>query len=214
MSNTLCTSAQFSTENGVLHLSRAAMPRVVLETRTPSVNDGEIKEHSPIDNQKILIEQRGHWKNDFGVPVTVQVQIQRARRTMSTTCPHTVFLRESYTTRVGTDGVTQIMAPEPTTEPTWNTEWGAGLFAPFNGMGGDEWPPITTWQSTPEATSTLDQICVPAGQSLDVRFRVSLVTNAYVRVPWGDAHPRDGRPTAFVWAFSNTMRFFAFPDPV
>lgn len=214
MANVICTSPQFSTSDGVLHLARSAMPRVVLETRTPSVNDGPITEHSPMNNQKILIDQRGHWKNDFGVPVNVQVHIQRARRTMSTTCPHTVFLRESYTTRVGTDGATQVMAPEPLTNPNWNTEWGAGLFAPYDRMGGGEWPPITTWQSTPEATTVLDQIRVPVGQSLDVRFRVGLVTNAYVNVPWDDAKPKNNYPTAFVWAFSNVLRFHAFPEPV
>ena len=214
MANTICTSAQFATDNGVLHLARAAMPRLVLEATTASVNDGDITEHSPMTNQKIMIEQRGHWKNDFGVPVNVQVQIQRARRTMSTTCPHTVFLRESYTTRVGTDGATQVMAPEPRTDPDWNTEWGYGLFAPFNKMGNDEWPPITTWQSTPEATTVLNQIRVDVGQSLDVRFRVGLVTDAYVRVPWEDAHPGNDYPRAFVWAFRNTMRFLCFPEPV
>lgn len=214
MANVICTSPQFTTADGVLHLARSAMPRVVLETRTPSVNDGPVTEHSPMNNQKVMIDQRGHWKNDFGVPVNVQVHIQRSRRTMSTTCPHTLFLRESYTTRVGTDGTSQIMAPEPSTEPTWNTEWGGGLFAPFNGMGGDKWPPITTWQSTPEATTVLDQIRVPVGQSLDVRFRVSLVTNAYIQVPFGDAKPLNNLPIASVYAFSNVLRFHAFPEPI
>lgn len=215
MANTICTSAQFQTSDGVLHLARSAMPRVVLETRTPSINDGPITSHSPMNNQKIMIDQRGHWKNDFGVPVNVQVHIQRARRTMSTTCPHTVFLRESYTTRVGVDGSAQVMAPEPRTEPDWNTEWGGGVFAPFGSMQSDkEWPAITTWQSTPEATTVLDQIRVGVGESLDVRFRVGLVTNAYVNVPWGDAKPRNNYPTAFVWAFSNVLRFHAFPEPI
>lgn len=167
-----------------------------------------------MDNQKIFIEQRGHWKNDFGVPVNIQVHIQRARRTMSTTCPHTVFLRESYTTRVGTDGITQILAPTPTTHPNWNTEWGAGLFMPWNATGNNEWPSITTWQSTPEATTVLNQIRVDVGQSIDVRFRAGLVTNAYVNVPWGDARPGNNYPIAFMWAFANTMRFLATPEPV
>ena len=211
----LCTSKQFSTDNGVLHLARSAMPRIVLESTSNSMNDGNITGHSPMNNQKIMIEQRGHWKNDFGVPVNVQVQIQRSRRTMSATCPHTVFLRERYTTRVGTDGITQVMAPEPTTEPDWNTEWGGGIFAPFGSMQAEnEWPAITSWQSTPEATTTLDQIRVDVGQSLDVRFRVGLVTNAYVNVPWEDAKPRNNYPIAFVWAFRNVLRFFAFPEPV
>lgn len=214
MANTICTSEQFTTEGGVLHLAASAMPRVVLETTTASTGDGEITSHSPMTGQRILIDQRGHWKNDFGVPVKVQVHIQRARRTMSTTCPHTVFLRESYTTRVGTDRATQIIAPTPTTNPDWNTEWGFGLFAPFNRMGGDEWPPITTWQSTPEATTVLNEILVPVGQSLDVRFRVGLVTDAYVNVPWEDAHPGNNYPRAFVWAFRNTMRMVATPLPV
>ena len=215
----LCVSPQFSTSNGVLHLARSAVPRIVLETTSPSMNDGPITGHSSMHNQKIMIEQRGHWKNDFGVPVNVQVQIQRSRRTMSTTCPHTVFLRESYTTRVGFDGTSQVMAPEPMTHPTWNTEWGGGIFAPFGVLqtgdqGAKEWPAITSWQSTPEATTTLDMIRVDVGQSLDVRFRVGLVTDAYVNVPWNDAKPRNNYPIATAYAFRNVLRMIAYPEPV
>lgn len=214
-----CVSAQFTADGGVLHLSRSAMPRIVLESKSSSLNDGPVDGHSPMKNQKIMIEQRAHWKNDFGVPVNVQVQIQRSRRTMSTTCPHTLFMRETYTTRVGTDGRTQVLAPEPTTHPTWNTEWGGGNFAPFNSMqqsndNKPEWPAITMWQSTPEATTTLNQIRVDDGQSLDVRFRVGLVTDAYVNVPWQDAKPRNNYPIATAYAFSNVIRFFAFPEPI
>lgn len=215
----LCHSKQFTSSDGVLHLARSAVPRIVLESTSQSMNDGPITGHSPMRNQKIMIDSRAHWKNDFGVPVHVQVQIQRSRRTMSTTCPHTVFLRESYRTRVGTDGTTQVMAPEPTTHPDWNTEWGGGTFAPFGTMqesedGKKEWPAITTWQSTPEATTTLDMIRVDVGQSLDVRFRVGLVTDAYVNVPWDHAKPRNDYEIATVYAFRSTIRFLTFPEPV
>ena len=213
MANTICTTDQFTVTDGVLGLSRAAMPRVVLEATQESTGDGPVTEHSNMSSPKIFIEQRCHWKNDFGVPVWLQVQVQRARRTMTTTNPHHLFLRERWTTRVGTDGATQVLAPEPTVDDTWDTEWGGGQFHAWR--EGEGWPKVVTTMSAPSATSTLSMITVPAGQSLDFRLRVALVTDAYAFVPWDDQEKLDPFPhMATMFAFRNTTRFLATPMPV
>lgn len=213
MATTICTTRQFTTDDGVLGLSRAAMPRVVLEATQQSINDGPVKEHSRMEAPKIMIEQRCHWKNDFGVPVWMQIQVQRARRTLTTTNPHHLFLRERWTTAVGTDSRSQVMAPEPTVNTTWDTEWGGGQFIPWR--EGEGWPKVVTTLSAPAATSTLSMITVPEGQSLDFRLRVALVTDAYAFVPWGDQTKVEPfEHMASIFAFSNTTRFLATPIPV
>ena len=213
MANTICTTRQFNVTDGVLGLSPAAMPRVVLEATQPSINDGPVTGHSTARSPKIFIEQRCHWKNDFGVPVWLQIQVQRARRTMTTTNPHHLFLRERWTTAVGTDGATQVMAPEPEVYTTWDTEWGGGQFQAWRENGG--WPQIVTTLSAPAATSTLGMITVPIGQSIDFRLRVALITDAYAHVPWDDQKKVDPFPhMATMFAFSNTTRFLATPIPV
>lgn len=213
MANTICTTRQFTVTDGVLGLSRAAMPRVVLEATQQSINDGPVTEHSSQANPKIFIEQRCHWKNDFDVPVWLQVQVQRARRTMTTTNPHHLFLRERWTTAVGTDSGTQVMAPEPRVDQTWDTEWGGGQFQAWR--EGEGWPKIVTTLSAPAATSTLGMITVPVGQSLDFRLRVALITDAYAHVPWGDQTKQEPfQHVATMFAFSNTTRFLATPIPV
>lgn len=213
MANTICTTPQFTVTDGVLGLSRAAMPRVVLEATEQSQADGPVTEHSRMSSPKIFIEQRCHWKNDFGVPVWLQVQVQRARRTMTTTNPHHLFLRERWTTAVGTDGATQVLAPEPRVDETWDTEWGGGQFHPWRKDEG--WPKVVTTLSAPAATSTLSMITVPEGQSLDFRLRVALVTDAYAFVPWDDQEKVDPFPhMATMFAFRNTTRFLATPMPI
>lgn len=213
MANTICTTPQFTVTDGVLGLSRAAMPRVVLEAVEHSQADGPVTEHSTARSPKIFIEQRCHWKNDFGVPVWLQVQVQRARRTMTTTNPHHLFLRERWTTAVGTDGATQVLAPEPRVDETWDTEWGGGQFHPRR--EGEGWPKVVTTLSAPAATSTLSMITVPEGQSLDFRLRVALITDAYVKVPWEDQKKVDPFPhMATMFAFRNTTRFLATPMPI
>lgn len=207
-----CVSKQFTVTDGVLGLARSAMPRVVLENTSMSTGDGPITAHSTGQAPKVLIESRSHWVNDFGADVLVQVQIQRARRTAYTTNPHMVFLRERVTTAVGRDGVQQVRAPEPEVYTTWDTEWGGGDFLPFaNGA----WPQKVTVMSTPQATSTLNMILVPAGQALDVRFRCALVTDAWVHIPWGDVQKVGHfEHVAQCMAFNNTTRFIALPVPV
>lgn len=213
MANTICTTSQFTVTDGVLGLSRSAMPRVVLEATQQSINDGPVTEHSSQANPKIFIEQRCHWVNDFDGPVWLQVQVQRARRTMTTTNPHHLFLRERWTTAVGSDRGTQVMAPEPTVDQTWDTEWGGGQFHAWR--EGEGWPKIVTTMSAPAATSTLGMITVPAGQALDFRLRVALITDAYAHVPWGDQTKQEPfEHMATMFAFSNTTRFLATPIPV
>ena len=213
MANTICTTSQFTMTDGVLGLSRSAMPRVVLEATQQSINDGPVTEHSSQANPKIFIEQRCHWKNDFGGPVWLQVQVQRARRTMTTTNPHHLFLRERWTTAVGVDSGAQVMAPEPRVDQTWDTEWGGGQFHAWR--EGEGWPKIVTTLSAPAATSTLGMITVPEGQSLDFRLRVALITDAYAFIPWGDQTKQEPfEHVATMFAFSNTTRFLATPIPV
>lgn len=209
----LCVSDNFTVTDGVLGLARSAMPRVVAENVTQSTGDGPITQHSTGSAPKIFIESRTHWVNDFGADVLVQVQIQRARRTAYTTNPHMVFLRERVTTAVGRDGAQQVRAPEPEVYTTWDTEWGGGDFIPWK--EGEGWPKKVTVMSTPQATSTLNMILVPAGHALDVRFRCALITDAWSNIPWGDVEKVGHfEHVAQMLAFSNVTRLLALPVPV
>ena len=54
MANTICTTSQFTMTDGVLGLSRSAMPRVVLEATQQSINDGPVTEHSSQANPNMM----------------------------------------------------------------------------------------------------------------------------------------------------------------
>ncbi|KKO84510.1 hypothetical protein AAV33_00890 [Corynebacterium otitidis] len=216
------TTNQFTANGGVLGLSRSAMPRFVARSEKIASNDGDFGAQYPArvippedagkvdDKQKTLIDQRVHWKNDFGLPVQVQVQIQRARRTMALSAPNFAFLRERYTVAVGTDGSSQVTAPEPETYSRWDTEWGGGIDTAANGE------PVAAIfrQSTPESTLTLEPRRVAEGQSIDVRFRVTLITPYTWWQP--NALPQAAKDsfTAHMRAFANTITLLAIPEIV
>lgn len=202
---TVCTTRQFRTDDGVLGLHRSAQSRLVVENEQPSTGDGPVSGNPGVPGKR-LIDQRAHWVNDYDLPVQVQVQIQRRRRTMYLSAPNYLFIRERYTWVVGRDTNGPITAPEPTVDPTWQTEWGGGI-----DVGIHSHPPVPNYGqfrlSTPESTLMLPLIRLTAGQSIDVRFRAQAV-NPYT---WWDNSPTK---VAEIFAFGNTIRMLAFPETV
>lgn len=212
-----CTTGQFTTNGGILGLDRSAMVRVVARSTVESTGDGPHGAHAPArvfpDDAthsralKVMIDQRVHWKNDFGVPVEVEVQIQRQRRTMHLSSPRYAFIRERYTLAVGTDGPTNVLAEEPDPTIRWNTEWGGGI---HTGLKPDGKPAFGQYRaSMPESTLMLEPRRVGIGQSIDVRFRAGLITP----YDWY-ADSEIEFPVAHMEVFSNTILLRAFPEAV
>lgn len=216
--NTQYTTRQFTTNSGVLGLDRSAMSRVVARSTVESTGDGDHGAQQPQNVEpkedwgkvshslKTMIDQRVHWKNDFGVPVTVQVQIQRSRRTMTLSSPNFAYIRERYTHRVGSDVGTNVLAPDPDPSKIWNTEWGGGIDVGLeNGK-----PRYGRFRnSAPESTLMLEPVRVEPNQSIDVRFRAALIT-PYLW--WQPSTMSDF--VARMEAFSNTLLLWAFPEAV
>ena len=213
-----CTTTQFTTNNGILGLDRSAMSRIVARSTVESTGDGDHGAHKPQSVEpatdwnsvshslKTMIDQRVHWKNDYGVPVEVETQIQRARRTMVLSAPNFAFIRERYTFRVGIDSTTNVLAPDPDPTTVWDTEWGGGIdLGLANGQ-----PKYGRYRSsTPESTLTLEPVRVGVGESIDVRFRAALIT-PYL---WWQPSKIENF-VARMEAFSNTILLRAYPQPV
>lgn len=186
---------QFAVVGNKLALSYSAMAREVAFAEAGSVGDGEFGAQ-PITG-RLLVDMRLHWKSAYTVPVIVESWYQRQRRTLQMQFGNFAYIRERYTAAVGVDSTSQILAPEPTTYPDWNTEFGGGLNA-AQSLGGAY------------RTSMCETSCqcifptrVLPGQSLDVRVRATLFTQD----PFAG-----GNPGNFVYAYSNFLRFRAFPE--
>lgn len=204
-----CATSQFTTNGGILGLDPSAQARIVSESTQASVGDGPLASNAnPGVPGKIMIDQRSHWVNDFGVPVQVQVQIQRARRTMLLSSPNFLFIRERYTYVVGYDTSGPILAPTPSVDPTWQTEWGGGIDVGIKNVSGTLTPNYGQFRlSTPESMLFIPLMRLEIGQSIDVRFRASCV-NPYTW--WTNAPSQKNE----IYAFSNTIRMLAFPEVV
>lgn len=221
MTSPVPVSRQFVTAGGVLGLDRSAVPRVVVENVASATGDGPFGQQAPASIYpdstpinsylKTMLDQRAHWKNDYGTAVQVQVQIQRARRTMYTTAPNFSFIRERYTTRIGYDSPTPVTATNPDPTTIWNTEWGGGIDVGVRAAEGGGWVPNYGQfrLSTPESSLTLPLARLEVNQAIDVRFRAALIT-PYL---WWDNIP-EGRRAFEIYAFSNTIRIVAYPEPL
>lgn len=215
---TVCTTNQFTTTNGVLGLSRNATARVVARSKVESTGDGDHGAQAPNEvvpagdwgkvshNLKTMIDQRVHWKNNYDVPVLVQTQIQRARRTMLLSSPNFAFIRERYTHRVGVDRGTNVLAPDPDPSKVWDTEWGGGIDVGLH----EGKPRYGRYRaSMPASTLMLEPVRVGVGESIDVRFRAALITP----FRWWQASEIGGDFVARMEAFHNELMLWAFPEP-
>src|SRR5699024_849766 len=214
------TTQQFTTNGGVLGLDRSAMSRVVARSTVQSTGDGPHGGHAPgslggdttwadvSPNLKTMIDQRVHWKNDYGVPVLVQANIQRARRTFHISAPNYAFIRERYTTRVGNDLMGYVTAPTPDPTNIWDTETGGGIDVGWDGT----YPKYAQWRySQPESTLMLEPLLVGVGQSIDVRYRAALITPFRW---WGKkAYAQESDFVANAEAFANTIILTSMPQP-
>lgn len=200
----VCTTSQFTANGGILGLDRSAQSRVVVEATQASTGDGPVSGNPGVPGKQ-MINQRVHWVNDYGVTVQIQVQLQRARRTMYLSAPNYLFIRERYTWATGVDSPSQVLAPEPDVTSIWQTEWGGGI-----DVGVKSGVPIYGHfrQSMAESTLFVPLITLNAGLSVDVRFRASVV-NPYQW--WDNAPPVKVQE---IYAFSNTTRIVAYPDVV
>lgn len=227
MNAPICTTSQFRTNNGILGLDRSAIPRIVVESTATSTGDGKFSQQYPFETLpkkgeqvkelKLMIDQRVHWKNDYNTGVQVQVEIQRARRTMFTSAPNYAFIRERYETATGFDtGGNEIRAEEPDPTEKWATEWGGGIDI---GLGekdsnGDNVPRYGQFRlSLPESSFAMPLLKLADGESIDVRFRASLIT-PYLW--WTNViKDADTNEAMFqMYAFANTIRITAYPEPV
>lgn len=213
------TTSQFTTNEGVLGLDRSAMSRVVARSTVASTGDGDHGAHAPASvvptdgsyspNLKTMIDQRVHYKNDYGVPITVQVQIQRSRRTMLLSAPNFAYIRERYTHAVGVDFITNVLAPDPDPTYIWNTEFGGGIDV---GLEAGQ-PRYGRYRaSTPESSLMLEPVEVGVTQSIDVRFRASLITP--YRFWLKESYANQDDFVARMEAFSNTILLWAYPTAV
>lgn len=209
---------QFTVNGGVLGLDRSAMSRVVARSTVQSTGDGDHGAHAPFavepasdwdnvsHNLKTMIDQRVHYRNGDGVPVTIQAQIQRSRRTMRLSSPNFAFIRERYTHRVGVDFPTNVLAPEPDPTEIWNTEFGGGIDVGLEGGT----PRYGQYRSShPESSLMLEPVLLDPGQSIDVRYRASLITPFRWWQP--ELIPNF---VARMEAFSNTILLWQYPEAV
>lgn len=190
-----CASEQFDAVNGVLHLGYSAMAREVAWTQTDSVGDGEFGELT--STGKLMVDMRLHWKSPYKNAVMVESWYQRTRRTLQMQFGNFAYIRERYTYAVGVDSGTPILAPEPSTDPIWNTEFGGGLNASTS-LGG-----VYRTSMNESACQCVYPQRVEVGQSIDVRLRATLFT----QTPW-----LGGNPGNFAYAFGNVLRLKAYPE--
>lgn len=186
-----CASEQFDAVDGVLHLGYSAMARKVAEAGAASVGDGEFGQLT--STGKLMTDMRLHWKSTYKCPVNVQITLTRARRTMQIMSGNFAYIRERFTSAAGIDSGTPILAPEPTTDPFWDSEFGGGI-------GGDGSVGYRT--STPLSSCVLFTQLIPVGQSIDVRFRATIFT----QTPWGGGSPNTAQ------GYTTYLSAIAFPE--
>lgn len=189
-----CAGSHFEAVNGTLEMGYSAFGREVAWIDGASVGDGQFGQLT--STGKLMVDMRLHWKSTYDCPVICHMTYQRQRRTMQVSFGGFAYVRERYTYAVGVDTGTPILAPDPNTDPYWNTEFGGGI----DGTGG----------GGIYRTSMNESMCIcifpqrlEVGQSIDVRMRGTLFT----QIPWNATSDQN-----FAYCFSNFLRIYALPE--
>ncbi|MGW4578266.1 DUF7172 family protein [Rhodococcus aetherivorans] len=213
----VCTTEQFTHDGGVMGLAASRFPRVVAITRTVAENDGALTTETQMGSaapywtvaedlrspfaHRILIDQELHWANTFPCEVKVIPVIRRARRYIRTITNCLIYVRDSYTVRVGPDSPVPVQAVEPDLS-AYTSEWGGGRIQDVS--SGLDW--YSRWIAAPEYTTWMDTLTVPEGHSVSLRCRVGVILPNGFQSAQTSKYPE-------VRVHHNTLALIALPSP-
>lgn len=183
-------TSQFAVVNNKLALSYSAMSRLASVVSAAPLGDGQVTNGN---DRRLITDLRLHWKSPYTVPVRAVAWYGRQKSTVQTGGSNFMYIRERYTAAIGIDSTSQVLAPEPTTDPLFNTEFGGG---------GDS---SMIRNSQPESfgiiNHTMDQVGV--GQSIDVRVRANL----FCQEPWNGSATNN-----YVYTLYHFIYLFVYPE--
>lgn len=175
MTTPICVGPSFRATGNVLDISFYWGRRAHQTNFVPAVNDGAFTTQTSLPGLN-HIDTTQTFVNATGIDLRMWVEIQPGSKYVKASQPNLVFLRHRATQAVGVAPV----ADDPNLLTDFDSEFGGGLdlitaddAVPLSGVAEFSQPVMPYW---------LDEILVPAGQSLQVKYRCA----HYSPDPWSD----------------------------
>lgn len=167
MTAPVCVSGHFRAVGNVLDIAAFMGRRLVLSQTTNASGDGSFTTQStlPGTNHVDNTGSPASWLNNTGVDQMVRVEILPGSKYIRSSQPNLTFLRHRATFAVGAAPV----AEDPNLLNDYDSEFGGG----FDRITADGDTPLSGVAEMSEAISpyTLDDVLVPAGETLQVKYR-------------------------------------------
>lgn len=172
MTAPICVGPQFRVVGNVLDIAQYVGRVCVMNTTVAASNEGTFTAQPALPGT-VHIDTTQNWLNNTGFDVMARVEIIPGTVEVTSSQPNLVFVRHRATQAVGTADVPDIV-------DVFDSEFGGG----FDRITDEGTTPSSGVMERHQARmpQMMDEILVPAGDTLQVRFRAA----HFAPNPWSD----------------------------
>lgn len=98
MSTRICVDEHFQSTNAMTSLAAGTLPRMVVEQRTASAHDGDIKQ---LSDPVVFMDSVLRWRNTTGMSQRAVVEVAASPRQIVVSNPNAIAVRDTYGCRIG-----------------------------------------------------------------------------------------------------------------
>lgn len=171
MSVRVCTDEHFTSTSVLTAFALGVLPRLVTEQRAVSAHDGDIQQ---LADPLVMMDSTLRWRNDSGLDQQALVEVTMAPRSVVTSNPNAIAIRDDYGVAIGT-------APD---QPSTQSSLGEMLVRyRINDFRAPSMAFQTGFDDRPGGSVPLCVGVVPPGHELVFRYVCSVSTPGHWRTP-------------------------------
>lgn len=195
----VCVSRNLSITGGALGIQPWSVFRLVADVTGNSVGDGAMTRTTRLPG-KLMIDQQISWTSDSPLPARILLRVTRAHRTIVTSNPNAIQIRDVWET-----GIDQ---PPRTPDPSrvLQSQFGTSLDMGTNNVSEPHYGRVFRSQDTHSSEQWIPDL-LPAGSTITVHYRAYVWTPP----PWSD-NASGNQPLHEAYARWTRLQLFALPQ--
>lgn len=196
----VCIDENLTTDDvGALRLQRWSVPRSVADVRVVSTGDGPLTKPETALPGKLMLDKKVTWLNDTPLPQPVVIRVTKASRSILTSNPNAIQVRDRWTYAIDTDPA------EPVTSSIFNGQFGGADDFGTNTVAEPVPGRLWLWSDTSMSEEWVPRLLEP-NQKLTVWYRCYVWTPP----PWAN-NANKNSPAHEVYVNWVRLQLLAFP---
>lgn len=197
----VCIDENLTTDDaGRLRLQSWAVPRPVVNVRVQSGGDGRLLKPEIATPGKLLISKQVSWTNDTPLEQPVLIKVTRASRSMLTSNPNALQVRDRWTYAIDAD------PDDPVTTSIFNGQFGGAIDLGTNSVAEPQPGRLWLWAGTNTAEEWISPMLAP-GSTLKLWYKCYVWTPP----PWSN-NANKNSPEHEIYVNWSRIELIAYPQ--